>query len=430
MTLHNIEKVGGIVQVHARQQTALPVCNEPDPLALCGGLAPGQRGAEGILEHRGQSPPALGRPLFGLGQKFVIKPNGGPHTSKHIMVTSICQFHPIRWYSNSSLGASRCNPPWLTILAILVKQDLKVSVENHRNVAIGSGLRPVRALFVSLAAMCSIGASEAGDPGYNPDPSTWQEKARPPRNNRVERSLWRYAANYSSINWRVFVAEEKVQARRRSKEDQPSAPRPDFAPNVGRLRKASAFLRVDDGWLVGFNQGEFGAALYWFSQDGRRNYKVSDHQVVDFVSTTDRVLAIEGLAHLGISRGSLIRIARANGAGPWMADSLTRLPFAPYAVSRRRGGELLITLSDSMVSVVPNDKPMVRTLLADADWGMLYPNSSALTPDERKLYIGMRQFVVEFDLQARHLRFLLPGQEFLNRLSRDDEDWIRAQEAE
>ena len=61
----------------------------------------------------------------------------------------------------------------------------------------------------------------------------------------------------------------------------------------------SAFARVDDGWLIGFNHGEFGAALYWFSLDGNRNYKISDHQVVDFISTPDGFLAVEGLAHLG-----------------------------------------------------------------------------------------------------------------------------------
>ena len=49
---------------------------------------------------------------------------------------------------------------------------------------------------------------------------------------------------------------------------------------VGGRHRPSA--RVDDGWLVGFNKGEFGAALYWFSADGKQNYKISDHQVWEF----------------------------------------------------------------------------------------------------------------------------------------------------
>jgi hypothetical protein len=206
---------------------------------------------------------------------------------------------------------------------------------------------------------------------------------------------------------------------------QPSASRPGFDPKADRFSGPSAFARVDDGWLVGFNHGEFGAALYWFSTDGNRNYKISDHQVVDFVPTADGILAVEGLAHMGTSRGSLIRIACVKGETQWKAKRLTELPFAPYAVSRRRDGELLITLSNSLVAVTPHDPAKAVTLLANADWGHLYPESSALRPDERKLYIGMRQFVGEFDLQTRGFRFLIPGKEFLNRLSADHEADIR-----
>jgi hypothetical protein len=43
-----------------------------------------------------------------------------------------------------------------------------------------------------------------------------------------------------------------------------------FVPSAGRLWRVSDCAQVDDGWLVGFNHGEFGAALYWFSKDGNR----------------------------------------------------------------------------------------------------------------------------------------------------------------
>jgi hypothetical protein len=285
----------------------------------------------------------------------------------------------------------------------------------------------MRTLFNLALLTCSTTLSLAAEPSHSCDPSTWQEQTRPPRTDEVAHSLWWYASNYSQLNWRVLIVEGQVQARRSEDVKQRSAPRPEFDPKVGRFRKSSAFARVDNGWLVGFNHGEFGAALHWFSRDGNRNYKISDHQIVDFVSTPDSVLAVEGLAHLGISRGSLIRITRVNGDEQWKAKCLTTLPFAPYAVSCRRNGDLLITLSDSLVVVTPGDRAKVRTLLANADWGHLYPNSSALTSNERTLYIGMRQFVAEFDLQTKKLRFLIPGKQFLNRLTEEDEDDIRAQ---
>ena len=34
-------------------------------------------------------------------------------------------------------------------------------------------------------------------------------------------------------------------------------------------------LGVADGWLVGFNAGEFGGGLWWFSFDGKRSKRIS-----------------------------------------------------------------------------------------------------------------------------------------------------------
>jgi hypothetical protein len=285
-----------------------------------------------------------------------------------------------------------------------------------------------RVLPISTLLICSFGALRAAEPSYSHDPSTWREEVRPSPTDRVARSLWWYAANDSKIEWRVSAEGARVQVWRTEEPEQRAGPRPEFDAKAGRFRGASAFAQVDDGWLVGFNHGEFGAALFWFSPDGNRNYKISDHQVVDFISTPDGILAVEGIAHMTTSRGSLIRIARAKGEKQWKANSLVTLPFAPYAVSRRRDGVLLITLSDCLVAVTLGDKAKVQTLLPDADWGGFYPNSSALTSDERNLYIGMRQFVGKFDLQTGKLRFLLPDKQFLNRLSKEEEDEIRVQD--
>jgi hypothetical protein len=236
---------------------------------------------------------------------------------------------------------------------------------------------------------------------------------------------WFYAANYSSHEWRVFTEGDQICAQLTSSQRQPHAERPKFTPKAGRFRRASAFASVEDGWLVGFNEGEFGAAVYWFSRDGSRNYKVSDHQVVDFFSLPDGIHAIEGLAHLSLSGGSIIRVARPEPKAHWQAETVTKLPFAPYAISVLRDGTMLITLSDSLVLVDATHK--ITTLLPDAPWGNLYPNSSALSPNQQKLYIGMRQFVGEFDIPAKKLRLLVPSDAFLNKLPKEDEQRIRKQ---
>ena len=266
---------------------------------------------------------------------------------------------------------------------------------------------------------------------YPRDITKWREFKVPPKSPLAPRMIWFYASNYSDLSWRVFTKNGKALASNDPEAPVKPSERPKFTPKVAARKSdsaynlfqgGSAFAAVDDGWLVGFNQGEFGAALYWFSRDGKRNYKISNHQIVDFVTLSNGVYAVEGLAHLSISRGSVIRISRPKAGAHWAATTVTKLPFAPYAVSLRRDGTLLITLSNSLVSVGPNHK--VRTLLSDAPWGGLYPNSSVISPDSKKLYIGMRQFVGEFDLTNNKLRFLLPSNKFLNKLPKEEEQQI------
>ena len=105
--------------------------------------------------------------------------------------------------------------------------------------------------------------------------------------------------------------------------------------------------------------------------------------------------------------------------------TVAQLPFAPHAVSLRRDGAMLVTLSESLVSMGSDGK--ILTWLANAPWRGLYPNSSALTQDETRLYIGMRQFVGEFDIKTKRLRLLIPSKVFLNTLPKQDEERIRRQ---
>lgn len=269
-------------------------------------------------------------------------------------------------------------------------------------------------LVVALAAI-------AAQPTYPREIARWLEVLVPPKSDRATRKVWDLAANYSMDEWRVFSRGGRTCARLWNEKIEDGKERPKFTPAVGDFQGASSFAAVDDGWLVGFNRGEFGTALYWFSRDGTRNYKVSNHQVVDFFLLSDGVYAIEGLAY--VHTGSIIHIEKPPSGSGWRATTVAQLPFAPYAISITRDGTMLITLSQSLVSVGSDRK--VRTLLADAPWDGLYPNSSVLSRDERKLHIGMRQFVGEFDFTSKTLRLLVPSKEFLNKLTKEEEQRVR-----
>jgi len=280
-------------------------------------------------------------------------------------------------------------------------------------------------LIVIGSLLLSASSAVCAEPKYSNDLSEWKVTEPPPESRKGDRAAWFYAANYSKLEWQVFTQGGKPSASLGDDGVSKPSVRPTFTPKAGGFSGGSAFAQVDDGWIVGFNQGEFGAALYWFSFDGKRSYKISDHQVVDFFSLSEGIYAIEGLAHLSMSEGSVIRITRSKTGAPWEAVSVVKLPYAPYSVSVSRVGTMLITLSDSLVSVGPDRK--VHTLLPNAPWSGFYPTSSILAPDEKRLYIGMRQFVGEFDLSTNKLRFLIPSEDFLNKLPKEDEELTRKQ---
>lgn len=268
--------------------------------------------------------------------------------------------------------------------------------------------------------------ASASATAFEGDISKWLEIVPPPRKNPADLLAWSYAANYSPYDWRIRSESGHIIASSDTDPDaalkragllfQPAAP--------GRHHIADV-ARVNDGWLVAFNDGEFGAALYWFSANGDTGRKISDDQIVQFLRVGGRLVATEGLAHMTLSSGALIELKRSTPQGTWKASELRKLPAAPYSASAEADGTLLIVVSDGLVSVDSNNE--LKILLAEPLWSGLYPTSSALDGSQQKLYVGMRQYVVEVELTSGKVRWLIPDESFINVLDADTEKAVRAQ---
>src|SRR5581483_5919719 len=103
---------------------------------------------------------------------------------------------------------------------------------------------------------------------FSPEISTWLEVRVPPKSDRLYRMLWEDSANASTNDWRVVLKDGKPRAELVGRGVYARRQRPAFEPRVREFSEYEA-LRVDDGWLIGFNEGEWGGALYWFSANGR-----------------------------------------------------------------------------------------------------------------------------------------------------------------
>lgn len=211
-------------------------------------------------------------------------------------------------------------------------------------------------------------------------------------------------AGYSRQAWLVSLAEDRVVVSPR-----PNGLAIDPLPfrTSGRDQEGERHvLEVDDGWLVGFDGGEFGGGLWWFSPGGDASRRIrpapdapSDpgdifraENVQGFAQLGDVKLVLMGLDHLTGRSGWIFRLARR--AGEWV--------LTPFAVldARPRGwvedGARLLVLTGSGLWSVREGVARERLHALDPPF---YPRSMVRGSDGA-LYVGMRRYVLRLEPSA------------------------------
>jgi hypothetical protein len=260
---------------------------------------------------------------------------------------------------------------------------------------------------ILLSFACALGAVAAA-PQDSRDVRQWQPVANRADSERSTHETW-FRSHSAAPEWRVFADGPRIRAQLTSERPAEARNAPWFLSKFRTRDGDPAYVAVDDGWLLG------GGGLAWFSRDGRRSYSISERQIAAFFTQPDGLYAIEG--NVGRRRkpvGSTIRIARLAPGARWQVVTGANLPAAPSAIAVQRDGTMLIILPRSLVFVGRDRK--VRTVLRNAPWGGYDPNSSVLSPDGSRLYVGLRQYVGEYDLQHGTFRMLAPPSDSLARL--------------
>lgn len=271
--------------------------------------------------------------------------------------------------------------------------------------------------FIPLIVFLIFSAPVNAERNFDPDVSHWIEINRPADPSSPEGGVFSYSANYSDLEWKVKEEEGKIKA---SLHEDATLEKPTFTPKTNRFTGGYLFKKVEDGWLVAFNQGEFGAELWWFSKIGQTSYKISNDQVNQFISSNGNIYAIQGLAHLRSFKGSLIKLDKQDGR--WLSIIQVDFGESPEAIVRMRNNSFAIVLTNSLVRVDENFN--VTKVVGNSNWGTFYPNSIA-SNSLRFVFVGMRQYVVEVNLQTGKVRYLIPSMEFLNKLPSEQEKRIR-----
>jgi hypothetical protein len=230
--------------------------------------------------------------------------------------------------------------------------------------------------------------------------SNWRHFAIPLNQDSLER----YGFDLLG-EWRVFIKDNEVVATKNRYFALDSLPFK-IIPSEGEQNKIGgrqSFLKVDDGYLVGFYRGEWGGNLFWFSEDGSTKYEISNHEIVNFIKRNGKIYAIEGLAHLRSSRGSIIEIRKINNQ--WTASEYIKLPSAPDGVDIDNENNLIIITSESLLAVTPDSK--IKFLIEEGIWNSgLYPTS--LIIKNNVAFMGMRKGVFKYNLTTKKQEWLMP----------------------
>lgn len=239
--------------------------------------------------------------------------------------------------------------------------------------------------------------------------SQWEHIVPPASGSRELQRL-----NWSECEWQVFMQQGQPCAvlHRDTPHSDPTAKSLPFKikPSRGFLGQQYA-IKVTDGWLVAFNAGEWGGSLWWFAPNGRKHYKVSDDQVCGFVSTHVGLLALEGLVHLTLHRGQIVKIAK-SAQGLWRSTAFAPLGDAPEAVTGDSDSTLIVVTSDALLRVRLTGQ--VEVLIKKVEWGVLYPNSIVRTSSD-EYYAGARGAVARIGKASGHYHvdWLLPDKSFI-----------------
>ncbi len=245
--------------------------------------------------------------------------------------------------------------------------------------------------------------------------------------------------------WKVLLKDQQVYAcpaadpmSESSVKSDDTALHPPFELNIEGIREAKPYklesariiIPVEDGWIVAFNAGEFGAGVWWYSANGKERYKVSEDQVRYFYKKGDRIFAIAGIAHLAMLRKGYFVEFKKNKKGDWTSHIVADLEGYAYvtafssddtslfaATNYVFAGELFFESHSRLIKVSLTGT--VETWVADAFWehivrkyeNSLYSKANSIVqdPNTGDIYLGLPVGVAKVSAISDHrVSWLVP----------------------
>jgi hypothetical protein len=110
-------------------------------------------------------------------------------------------------------------------------------------------------------------------------------------------------------------------------------------------------VEVEDGWIQGYDAGEWGGALIWFSKKGEGHRILSRRNTTLVARTRKGIFAIQSLTHMMFWYADLVQIVRTKDG--WSTRVVTNLHVAPNPIFQ--DGDRFLYATSTFVSTLETD---------------------------------------------------------------------------
>lgn len=198
-------------------------------------------------------------------------------------------------------------------------------------------------------------------------------------------------ATYSENEWQVSMRSSELHIVDTGSEKRADDPLPPRFVRTKEMPGRAVAVRVGDGWLIGFDSGEFGGGLWWADAEGRQTKQLSGENVRVIVKRGEEALVLTGLAHMSSDHGGVSSYRPAAGGGGDLVR-IADLGSSPAAAMFRSDGTLLIAAQARVLELTSENK--LNVVFQDDNMSLLYPNSIVEGKDG-SLFVGMRFYVLQ-----------------------------------
>ena len=151
-----------------------------------------------------------------------------------------------------------------------------------------------------------------------------------------------------------------------------------YAPDRAGFRSV---MTVKNGYLVGFDAGEFGGSLWWFSKTGQQSQRLSAstmagpggpfqaENVIGIDTLRGEIFVFMGLDHLGGRSGRVFRAVER--AGTWRLELVGLLDSAPRAWSEN--GDGIVAVTSGGLWRISHGSPQSASTLSILAWSVPIP---------------------------------------------------------